>query len=137
MRVLSAILLLIFVASFAHAQPFQCPGEQRQVAEFMFGRNIGDRLAVTETKWSRFVDREITPRFPDGLSVVDARGQWRDAERKTIVREPSKLVTIVLTGKASDKGSDNERLAQIIDAYKRQFRQQSVGLLVRPACVAF
>ncbi len=103
----------------------------------MFGRKIGDRIAVTETKWSRFVDREITPRFPDGLSVVDARGQWRDAMRKTIVREPSKLDTIVLTGKPSDGGSENERLAQIIEACKRLFRQQSVGLVVRPACVAF
>ncbi len=137
MRVLSAILLLICVVGLAHAQPFQCPGEQRQVAELMFGRKIGDRIAVTETKWSRFVDREITPRFPDGLSVVDARGQWRDAMRKTIVREPSKLDTIVLTGKPSDGGSENERLAQIIEACKRLFRQQSVGLVVRPACVAF
>jgi hypothetical protein len=136
-RHLLSFLLLICISGFAHAQPFQCPGERRQVAELMFGRKIGDRLAVTETNWSRFVDREITPRFPDGLSVVDARGQWRDAERKTIVREPRKPVTIVLTGKASDKGSENERLAQIIDTYKRQFRQQSVGLVVRPACVAF
>jgi hypothetical protein len=133
MRLLLAILLSVFLASFAHAQPFQCPGEQRQVAELMFGRKIGNRLAVTETKWSRFVDREITPRFPDGLSVVDARGQWRDNVRNTIVREPSKLVTIVLPG----KGGDNERLAQIIEAYKRAFRQQSVGLVVRAACVAF
>ena len=99
----------------------------------MFGRKIGDRLAVTETKWSRFVDREITPRFPDGLSVVDAKGQWRDSARKTIVREPSKLVIIVLSG----KGGDTERLQQIIEAYKRAFRQQSVGLIVRAACVAF
>jgi hypothetical protein len=136
-RPLLAILLSIFLAGIAHAQPFQCPGEQRQVAELWFGRKIGDRIAVTEAKWSRFVDQEITPRFPDGLSVVDAKGQWRDTERNRIVREPSKLVTIVLTGKGSDKGGDNERLAQIIEAYKRQFRQQSVGLVVRPACVAF
>jgi hypothetical protein len=32
---------------------------------------------VTETNWARFVDREIAPRFPDGLSVVDAKQQWR------------------------------------------------------------
>jgi hypothetical protein len=125
-------LLSICIATAGHAQPFECKGEQRQVAELWFGRKIGDRIAVTESKWARFVDREITPRFPDGLSVVDAKGQWRDAERNKIVREPSKLVTIVLSGKG-----DNERLQAIIDAYKRQFRQQSVGLVVRPACVAF
>jgi len=132
-QLLLAALLLISLASFARAQQFQCPGEQKQVAELMFGRKIGDRIAVTEAKWSRFVDREITPHFPDGLSVVDAHGQWRDATRNRIVREPSKLVTIVLQG----KGGENEKLQQIIEAYKRQFSEKSVGLVVRPACVAF
>jgi hypothetical protein len=132
-RFFAAILLLAMSAGLAQAQPFQCPGEQKQIAELWFGRKIGDRVAVTESKWARFVDREITPRFPDGLSVVDGKGQWRDSERNKIVREPSKLVTIVLAGKSDD----NERLAAIIDAYKKMFRQQSVGLVVRPACVKF
>ena len=52
---------------------------------------------MSETAWARFVDREITPRFPDGFSVIDARGQWRDPDRNRIMREPSKLVQIVLT----------------------------------------
>jgi hypothetical protein len=127
------MLLLALLAGPAHAQPFECRGEQRQIAEMWFGRKIGDRIAVTEAKWARFVDREITPKFPDGLSVIDARGQWLDSVRNIIVREPSKLVTIVLPG----KGGDNERLQQIIDAYKRLFREQSVALVVRLACVAF
>ena len=99
----------------------------------MFGRKTGNKVAVTESKWSQFVDREITPRFPDGFSVVDAKGHWRDKFRNQIVNEPSKLVTIVLPG----KGGDNERLGQIVEAYMRQFSQRSVGLVVRPACVAY
>jgi hypothetical protein len=132
-RLLTTISLLVLLAGTAHSQPFECRGEQRQIAELWFGRKIGDRIVVTEAKWSRFVDREITPKFPDGITVVDARGQWRDFVRNTIVREPSKLVTIVLPG----KGGDHERLQAIIDAYKRQFREQSVALIVRSACVAF
>ena len=81
----------------------------------------------------RFVDREITPRFPDGLTVFDARGQWRDIQRNRIVREPSKLVQIVLPGKAEDA----DRLNEIAAAYKSRFRQQSVGVIVRGACVSF
>jgi hypothetical protein len=77
--------------------------------------------------------REITPRFPDGLSAVDAKGQWRDRNRNEIVREPSKLVTIVLPGDPADQA----RLSEIVEAYKRRFKQQSVGLIVRPACVSF
>ena len=83
--------------------------------------------------WARFVDGEITPRFPDGLTVFNTVGQWRDSERKTIVREPSKIVMIVLPG----KDDDIDRLNQIAEAYKSQFRQQSVAVMLRPACVSF
>jgi hypothetical protein len=130
------LLALIASAGAATAQPvLECRGAQKQmaVAELLFGRKIGDRIAVTEAKWARFVDREITPRFPAGLSVIDVKGQWRDTERGTIVREPSKVVVIVLPGEAADQ----DRLAQIIEAYKTRFKQQSVGLMLRPACVAF
>jgi hypothetical protein len=138
-RVLAAALaLLALVAALepvAAQSPLQCSGAQKPaaVAELMFGRKIGNRIAVTESRWARFVDREITPRFPDGLSAVDARGQWRDRTRNVIVREPSKLVTIVLPGDPADQ----TRLSEIVEAYKRRFQQQSVGLIVRPACVSF
>jgi hypothetical protein len=105
----------------------------REVAELMFGRKIGDRLGVSETQWASFVDREISPRFPDGLTVFDAKGEWRDTERKTIVHEPSKVVEIVLPGKPDD----GEQLNQIAQAYKTRFRQQSVGIVIRGACVSF
>jgi hypothetical protein len=120
----------------ASAQPMlQCsvPQKAGAIAELMFGRKIGDRVAVTEKRWARFVDREITPRFPAGLSIIDVKGQWHDRRRGAIVREPSKVVVIVLPGEPTDQ----ERLGQIIEAYKTRFRQQSVGLIIRPACIAF
>lgn len=98
----------------------------------MFGRDIGNRVGVSEQAWQRFLAREITPRFPDGLTVTDASGQWRDPASGRIVREPSKLVIIVLPG-----NDDEARLDAVVDAYKRQFRQQSVALVVEPACVSF
>jgi len=130
------LLALIAGVDRAAAQTaLQCHGMQKPaaVAELLFGRKTGNRHVVSEADWARFMDREITPRFPDGLSVVDAQGQWRDRKRNVIVHEPSKLVTIVLPGDAAD----DERLQQIIEAYKKWFRQQSVGLIVRPACVSF
>jgi hypothetical protein len=122
-------------AATAAAQPLACssPQKPQQVAELMFGRKIGDRIGVSEAQWARFVDREITPRFPDGLTILDARGQWSDPDRKRIVREPSKVVTIVLPGKPED----GERLTAIVENYKKNFRQQSVAVIVRPACVSF
>src|SRR5882672_5004424 len=77
----AAILLALACSGSAAAQMTACAAGQdaRQVAELLFGRKIGDRLGVSETQWGRFVDREISPRFPDGLTVLDARGAWRDS----------------------------------------------------------
>ena len=78
-----------------------------------------------------FLDAEVTPRFPDGFTVLDARGQWRDGG--SIVREPSKVLVIAL----SDESRDRASLSAIADAYKARFRQQSVLTMVRQACVSF
>ena len=131
----AAIVLALAWSGSAAGQSIACaPGQDaRQVAELLFGRKIGDRLGVSETQWERFVDREISRRFPDGLTVLDARGAWRDSARKTIVHEPSKVVEIVLPGKPDD----TEQLNRIAQAYKTRFQQQSVGIVVRGACVSF
>ena len=123
------------LAGGADAQVMDCLGGQRpgQVAELLFGRNIGRRLGVNEADWSRFVDREIIFRFPSGLTMFNAAGEWRDGASNKIVREPSKIVQIVLPGQAEDTA----RLNEIVAAYKRRFKQQSVGIIVRPACVSF
>lgn len=132
---LAAVLVLPWLGFGAGAQPLVCgaPQKPQQVVELLFGRKVGGRIAVSEAQWLNFLDREITPRFPDGLTVYDARGQWRDPARNRIVREPSKVVSIVLPGKADDMA----RLNDIADAYKTRFKQQSVGMILRPACVSF
>lgn len=103
------------------------------MAELTFGRDIGRRIGVSEVAWRRFLDHEVTPRFPDGLTVVSALGQWRDRGTGEIVREPSKLVMIVLPGNPDDQA----RLEGIAAAYRRLFKQQSVGVVVQAACTAF
>src|SRR5205807_2487081 len=90
----------------------------------------GGRLGVTDAAWSRFLAREVTPRFPDGLTVLDAAGQWQDKERGLVVREPSKLVMIVTADDAPARG----KIEAIVAAYKHQFSQQSVGVVSRPVC---
>ena len=133
-RLAAALTLLLALTSTADAQLVDCLGGQRptQVAELMFGRNIGRRLGVNEAEWSRFVDNEIVSRFPKGLTVVNAAGEWRDEATNRIVREPSKVVQIVLPGQVEDIA----RLNEIVAAYKRRFKQHSVIMIVRPACVS-
>src|SRR3954469_5153510 len=116
-------------------EPIACDTTMRaqQVAQLLFGRNVADKVRVTEGEWSDFVAREVSPRFPDGFTVLDATGQWRDSRRGTIVHEGSKLIEIVLPG----RGDDKARIDAIAEAYKGRFEQQSVGLIIGPACVRF
>lgn len=111
-----------------------CPpgGRDRLVAELLFGRNVGGRIGVTEAAFRRFVDAEVTPRFPSGLTITDSRGQYRHADGR-LVREPGKVVMIVL----DEEARDLPRLAEVAAAYRRRFAQESVGIMTRRACVAF
>jgi uncharacterized protein DUF3574 len=134
MRAAVILLIVCVLDDRVSAQTSECRiGKSQQVAELMFGRKIGERIGVSNTAWARFVDREITPRFPNGFTVIDAQGQWRDTDHNKVMREPSKLVQIVLPG----TDEDQQRLGEIATAYKVRFRQQSVGIIVRPGCVGF
>ena len=129
----AALLLVSGIA--AHAQEPQCSGAQkpRRVAELMFGRKSSDGIGVNEVAWARFLDQEITARFPDGFTVLSGGGQWRDQISKKIIREPSRVVQIVLPGEPEDLA----RLNEIVEAYKGRFRQQSVAVILHRACVSF
>jgi Protein of unknown function (DUF3574) len=132
-----SLSLLTAAASNTSAQTLAivCHGAQRpgQIAELLFGRDIGNHVGVSEAAWMRFVAREITPRFPDGLTITNALGQWRDPASGRMVHEPSKRVEIALPGRPDDEG----RLDAIVAAYKRRFHQHSVGVIVQSACISF
>jgi hypothetical protein len=126
---------LAAISVFATTQAAACTAPLRpmQQIELMFGRNVAGRHRVGEAAWARFLDREITPRFPDGLTVLDAAGQWRDPVGGRLVREPGKMVIIV----TADDAPAGERIAAITAAYKHRFRQRSVGVISRSVCAAF
>jgi hypothetical protein len=88
---------------------------------------------VSDADWANFAATVITPAFPDGFSVTDANGQWRDSESRKIVREPSEIVMIV----APESAALAPKIGRIADAYRARFHQQSVGVVTRPVCAAF
>jgi hypothetical protein len=125
---------MLALASAAHGQEAACPLPTKPMlrAEIYFGRNIGGRLDVGERQWARFMTREFTPRFPDGLTVIDGQGQWR-APSGAIVHEPSKIVILFVP----DEVTVRERIAAVATAYKQRFKQDSVAIVTRAVCVAF
>lgn len=97
-----------------------------------FGLNRPDGPAITATEWQVFVNRQVTPRFKDGLSVFDAKGQWLGNDGK-LARENSKaLVLIHAPGKESEG-----KIEALRRYYKHQFMQDSVMRVDALACVAF
>ena len=116
----------------AHA--FACPtGQSRALeAELVFGRDVGGKLGVSEDDWRKFVDDVVTPRFPEGLSVMDVQGQWR-APTGVLIHEPSKVLLLVLDGGPDDQA----KIANIRQAYKDRFHQDSVLLVTQPVCASF
>ena len=99
-------------------------------AQLFFGRNIAGGGMVSDDEWRRFLDEEVSPRYPAGFSVADIDGQYRNAGGG-IVRERSKQLLIV------GPSGDETKLNAIRDAYKRRFNQESVLLVESPVCAAF
>ena len=131
----AVLAVLAFAATPAlHADTPPCPAGTDRWTEYrlFFGRSQGTSEVVTDEAWREFLAVEITPRFPDGLSVMDAAGQWRGASG-TIVRERSKLVLIL----AESGASGLQRTDEIAQAYRQAFGQESVLRVVTTACVSF
>jgi hypothetical protein len=103
------------------------------VAELFFGRNIKERGPLTDAEWAEFVAETITPNFPEGFTVFDGQGQWRNPLTGNIAGARTKIVLIA----AKREPDLTRRLSSVIDIYKTQFRQQSVGTITRESCAAF
>jgi len=92
------------------------------------GRSIPGGGTVTDSAWSVFLREVVTPRFPDGLTVYQTYGQWREPDGR-IAREESFVLEVVHpAGPAADAD-----LRQIAEAYKERFRQMAVMRVTVPA----
>ena len=136
MRRLITALMLLGLAGCAGLSPAPaCPAGQQpmHMAQLFFGQNIGGKPGVSEGDFRRFTDEELTPRFPNGLTVLDGGGQWKGPDNK-LIREASKVVVLVVPPHGGDV---SRRLGEVRQAYNQRFHQDSVMLVTQTACVAF
>ena len=88
--------------------------------DLYFGLSKRGGASVSEEDWNRFVDDQITPRFPDGFTVTPAQGHYlQDGQ---VIVEPSKVVTI-LHQRAQDV---DDRINALVKEYVQRFNQDSV-----------
>ncbi|MFJ9587682.1 DUF3574 domain-containing protein [Streptomyces acidicola] len=80
--------------------------------------------AVTAAQFTDFVDREVTPLFPDGLTVQEGRGQWRDAGG-TIEKERS--YELILLYPAREARASDRKIEEIRADYRKAFAQEAVA----------
>ncbi len=139
---LAASSIVVVLTAFAKQAPVeqlnihescqQLTGKTFARTELLFGLSKPDRSVITEAEFQRFVDRQVTPLFPDGLTVLSATGQFK-APNRAVVKEKSKLLLLVYPLNNKHHNS----IEQIRTVYKQMFRQQSVLRVDDLSCVSF
>ncbi len=113
------------------------PGETKGWVDtkLYFGLGPADHpeQGVSEAAWRKFLDREVSPRFPGGLSVMDVYGQWQGKNQSTPERLRSKMLIIDYP----DTPENREKIQAIRSAWKQKTGDQSVMRVTEPVDVSF
>ncbi|MFJ3925618.1 DUF3574 domain-containing protein [Streptomyces sp. NPDC090022] len=99
-------------------------GEQYKETRLYFGTQKAHGGEVGERDFLRFLDREVTPAFPEGLTLQEGRGQWREADGDIVREQSYELVLLYPEKDAEERGVRIERIRR---AYMDTFDQDSVG----------
>ena len=134
MLVCFVFAITMVMAAYAETAGPACAGGTEHFVKYQLfmGRNSQSGEVVDDAAWTSFLRNSVTPRFPDGLTVLDAQGQWRDSQG-LVRKERSKLLVVLVP-----PGDDGKRLIrEVSDEYKRRFGQESVLRVGSDACVTF
>jgi hypothetical protein len=98
-------------------------GELFVRTELYFGSLKPNNTQVTQEEFAEFLDEIITPRFPEGLTLLTGLGQFRSAGG-VLIQERSRL--LILLYPVEDRHDKSEKIETIRERYKRRFEQESV-----------
>lgn len=128
------LIVALVILTFPSCAPALRTGaaEDVVVEQLFFGRNLYGMQVVSDSAWSNFLSEVVTPRFPGGLTVFQASGQWRGADGK-IEREASFVLELVHAPSAAA----DSNIVFIISEYKRRFQQEAVLRVVIPAKASY
>lgn len=136
MRKILAVLLLMAGCGPTPPPPPLCegiPGTAGVTVQLFFGRTMKGGELISDAAWNAFLAESVTPRFPAGLTVLEARGQWRQRATGRVISQPSSVVEIVTDGLAADFVNFEAIRAD----YKAKFSQESVGLVTNRSCASW
>ena len=132
LRPLAVLLLMTMCTGCAGVAGPSCGlGEAMTETQLFFGLSKPNGGTVSEREWQSFAAAEIAPRFPEGFSVLDGAGFWRDEATQKTISDKSKVV-VRMHGDGADTA-----IAAIVAAYKAEFQQDAVLRVDRPVCAQF
>ena len=108
------------------------PSQIMSRLELLFGMKKPDGGEVAEEEWRAFLDAEVTPHFPDGLTVLTGYGQWRNQSGK-VGSETSRVLLIWLKPNVAN----NDKIESIRTVWKSRYKQESVMRVDDTSCVSF
>ena len=112
--------------------PAECGGTTAaQVRTTLYFGSARPKGSVSELEWQLFLRDEVTTRFPDGLTVWDAEGQWRSPQG-SVEHERTKVLLLV----HPDTPAARESVQAVIERYRKAFEQQSVLWETSRVCIA-
>jgi hypothetical protein len=100
--------------------------------ELFFGTAKPDGTSVTDAEFLTFLDEQVTPRFPDGLTLLKGDGQFRLSTGE-IIKEDSFL--LILLFPVEDFKDASRKIEAIRSLYKTAFEQESVLRVDNPFAV--
>ena len=126
-----AVLCPALFACAAPGQSLVCSAPLKPAAEvnLYFGRDKPTGGEVSDAEWSTFLADTVTPQFPSGLTVIEARGQHRDPAGIIGVERTKLLVVVVF-----DAPAHRARVASIVETYAKRFGQHEVFRVEHPVC---
>lgn len=98
--------------------------------EIFFGLSRPEGGMVSDAEFEQFVAQEIATRFPDGFTLMQAEGRWRE-EDGDLVKEPSRVLIIFADAKAEPA------IDALCEAYRVRFKQEAVLESTIPTKVEF
>jgi Protein of unknown function (DUF3574) len=118
-------LLLAAISTASAAEQIKRPKATAEVwarTELYFGTNRGNIEPITEIEFNNFIDSQVTPKFPDGLTLLTGTGQFRTSVG-VLIREKSHVLILLYPPQMQDA---NAKIQEIREAYKTAFGQESV-----------
>ncbi len=86
---------------------------------------------VSSDEWAKFLSATVTPRFPGGLTVWQASGQWQSSDGKP-TREVSYVLSLIHPADAQAETA----VQAIVAEYKNRFHQDAVLRVKAYACMS-